>query len=158
MDIIYKNPNELKDYSNNPRINIKAIEPVKQSIKEFGFLVPIIIDKNDEIIAGHTRKQAAVELDLKEVPCTYADNLTEDQVKAFRVIDNKTSEFSIWDFEKLEQELSEIVDIDLSIFNFPDLGEDLLVSDEDFLKGTEIVKEKQEKIIICSHCGAEIKV
>lgn len=58
----------------------------------------------------------------------------------------------------MEQELSEIVDIDLSIFNFPDLGEDLLVSDEDFLQGTEIVKEKQEKTIICSHCGAEIKV
>lgn len=78
------------------------------SIKEFGFLAPVLIDSNDIIIAGHTRKEAAVRLGLKEIPCITVDSLTDEQVKAFRLVDNKTAEFASWDFEKLEEELSEI--------------------------------------------------
>lgn len=158
MDIIYRNPKDLKDYSNNPRDNTEAIEPVKESIKQFGFLVPILIDTNDEIIAGHTRKLAAIELNLDEVPCICAENLTEEQVRAFRIVDNKTGEFASWDFQKLEEELKMIIDIDLDAFEFPDLGEDLTVSDEDFLQDTEIVKEKKKKVITCPDCGAEISL
>lgn len=156
MQIIYKNPNELKDYSNNPRNNANAIQPVKESIKEFGFLIPIVLDENDEIIAGHTRKVAAIELGLKKVPCTYANNLTEDQVKAFRLVDNKTAEFATWDFDKLEQELNSLTELNLESFSFPDMGEDLSVTDNDFLQDTEIVKEKKGKVLICPECGKEI--
>lgn len=156
MQIIYKNPNDLKDYSNNPRNNANAIQPVKESIREFGFLIPIVLDENDEIIAGHTRKAAAIELGLKKVPCAYANNLTGDQVKAFRLVDNKTAEFATWDFDKLEQELNSLTELNLESFSFPDMGEDLSVTDNDFLQDTEIVKEKKGKVFICPECGKEI--
>lgn len=158
MKIVYKVPEELKDYENNPRINEKAIEPVSKSIEKFGFLVPVIIDKNNVIVAGHVRKRAAITLNIKEIPCIYAENLNEEQIKAFRLIENKTSEFADWDIEKMQEELNEIVNIDLSTFCFPDLSESLLVSDEDFLQGTEIVKERKNKEIICPKCGEKIEL
>ena len=158
MEIIYRNPRELNDYSNNPRNNAAAIEPVMDSIQQFGFLVPILIDENDEIIAGHTRKAAAINLGLDVVPCICAEALTKEQVQAFRLVDNKTAEFATWDFDKLRLELDQIIDIDLSAFHFPDLGEDLQVTDDDFIQGTEIVKEKKIKTIICPGCGAEIEL
>lgn len=158
MEIIYKNPQELKDYENNPRDNTAAIEPVMESIRQFGFLVPILIDQNDEIIAGHTRKQAAIRLSMEFVPCICANNLTEEQIKAYRLVDNKTAEFASWDFDKLEQEINQILEVDLSAFVFPDFGEDLQVSDEDFIQGTEIVKEKKSKTITCPGCGMEIEL
>lgn len=118
MNIIYKKIEELKPYKRNPRKNEEAVRCVANSIKEFGFKVPIIIDKNNEIIAGHTRLLASKELKLKEVPCIIADDLTEEQVKAFRLADNKVSEIADWDFDLLEQELEEIQDIDMSMFDF----------------------------------------
>lgn len=118
MQIVYKKVNELVPYENNPRINDGAVEYVKNSIKEFGFKVPIVIDKNNIIIAGHTRLKASLELGLKEVPCIIADDLTEEQVKAFRLADNKVSEKSQWDFSKLDEELDGILDIDMSLFDF----------------------------------------
>lgn len=99
---------ELIPYSKNPRINHKAVDKVAESIKEFGFKNPIIIDKNNEIIAGHTRLLAAKKLEIKEVPTIKADDLTPEQVKAFRIADNKTAEFSEWDMELLAQELEEL--------------------------------------------------
>lgn len=158
MEIIYKNPKDLKDYSNNPRNNAEAVEPVMDSIQQFGFLIPVIIDIKDEIVAGHTRKAAAIRLGMESVPCIRADRLTPEQIRAFRIVDNKTSEFATWDFDKLEQELNEILDVDLSAFKFPDLGADLQVSDADFLQDTEIVKERKPKTVKCPECGAEIKV
>lgn len=158
MDIIYKDPKDLKDYVNNPRDNTGAIEPVMDSIKEFGFLVPVLITGDGGIIAGHTRKAAAVRLGLSRIPCICADGLTEEQVRAFRVVDNKTAEFASWDFERLVEELSMISDIDLEGFQFPDLGSDLQVSDEDFIQGTETVKEKKKKVVICPDCGREISL
>ena len=118
MKIINLELTKLKPYQNNPRINDDAVEYVKESIKEFGFKVPIIIDKNNEIIAGHTRLKAAKELKLEEVPCIIADDLTEEQVKAFRLADNKVSEKAEWNFELLESELAEIIDIDMKEFGF----------------------------------------
>ena len=97
MEIVYKKVNELIPYKSNPRINDEAVEYVKNSIKEFGFKVPIVIDKNNVIIAGHTRLKASLELGLKEVPCIIADDLSEEQIKAFRLADNKVSEkFYYW--------------------------------------------------------------
>lgn len=105
------------------------------SIKEFGFLAPVLIDSNDIIIAGHTRKEAAVRLGLKEIPCITVDSLTDEQIRAFRLVDNKTAEFASWDFEKLEEELSEI-SLDMFQFGFEELENgfiDSLLSDEDLI-------------------------
>lgn len=92
MEIVYKKLQDLKPYENNPRFNDDAVEFVANSIKEFGFKVPIVIDKNGVIVAGHTRYKASIELGLKEVPCIVADDLSDEQVKAFRLADNKVSE------------------------------------------------------------------
>lgn len=115
---------KLIPYANNARNNEKAVDKVAASIKEFGFRNPIIIDKNNEIIAGHTRLLAAKKLGLKEVPTIRADDLTPEQVKAFRIADNKTAEYSEWNFELLAQELEELklADYDLSLTAF-DLSE-----------------------------------
>ena len=118
MEIVYKKVNELVPYENNPRINDEAVEYVKNSIKEFGFKVPIVIDKNNIIVAGHTRLKASLELGLEEVPCIIANDLTEEQIKAFRLAENKVSEKSQWDFSKLNEELDSILNIDMSIFDF----------------------------------------
>ena len=118
MKIVYKNIEELKPYENNPRINDEAVEPVANSIKAFGFKVPIIIDKNNVIVAGHTRYKASQLLKLKKVPCIIANDLTEEQVKACRLADNKVSEKSEWNFELLDEELKEITSIDMSDFDF----------------------------------------
>lgn len=123
MKIINKKVSELIPYENNPRINDEAVEYVKNSIKEFGFKVPIIIDKNNVIVAGHTRLKASKELEIKEVPCIVADDLTEEQIKAFRLADNKVAEKSMWDYSKLDEELDSILDIDMSLFDFEEFDD-----------------------------------
>ena len=105
MNIVEKRLNELKPYENNPRINDGAVKFVKNSIEEFGFKVPIVIDKNGVIIAGHTRYKASQELGLETVPCVVADDLTDEQVKAFRIADNKTAEKASWDLDALKTEM-----------------------------------------------------
>lgn len=120
MEIVSKKISELKEYENNPRNNEAAVEAVANSIKEFGFKVPIIISKDNVIIAGHTRYKASHRLGLQEVPCIVADDLNEEQIKAFRLVDNKTSELATWDLEKLEEELAEL-NLDMSIFGFDHL-------------------------------------
>lgn len=111
-------------YENNPRKNDEAVEKVKNSIKEFGFRGAIWVDKENVVIAGHTRLRAAQELGLKEVPIEVIDDLDEQRVKALRLADNKTAELAGWDFEKLDLELSEI-DLDMSDFGFEtEQGED----------------------------------
>lgn len=118
MQIINKKIDELVPYVNNPRFNDDAVEYVAKSIKEFGFKVPIVIDKNNEIVAGHTRYKASIELGLEEVPCIVADDLSEEQIKAFRLADNKVSEKAEWNFELLEEELAQINDIKMNEFGF----------------------------------------
>lgn len=109
----------LREYENNPRNNDKAVEKVAASIREFGFKVPIVIDKNNVIVCGHTRVRAAKQLKLDVVPCIVADDLTPEQIRAFRLADNKTSEFSDWDIEKLDAELAAL-DLDMTLFGFED--------------------------------------
>lgn len=117
MKIVSVSLQDLKPYENNPRLNDNAIDSVANSIREFGFKVPVVITKDNVIVAGHTRYKASLKLGLKEVPCIVADDLTEEQIKAFRLADNKVSELAEWDFEKLNIELSNI-DLDMSLFNF----------------------------------------
>ena len=126
MEIINKKIDELIPYEKNPRLNDDAVEYVANSIKEFGFKVPIIIDKNNVIVAGHTRLKASKELGLTEVPCIIADDLNEEQIKAFRLADNKVAEIAEWDIDLLDTELDDILNIDMSDFGF-----DLDLEDEE---------------------------
>ena len=121
MQIIEKPIKELKAYENNPRKNDSAVEYVANSIKEFGFKVPIVINADNVIVCGHTRLKAAKKLGLKIVPCIVADDLTEEQIKAFRLADNKTGEIAKWDLDLLGEELDGILDIDMSGFGFDNL-------------------------------------
>ena len=98
----------LREYENNPRNNDLAVEKVKYSIERFGFLFPVVVDVNYIIVCGHTRVRACRELGIQFVPCIIADELTKEQINLFRLIDNKTSEYSDWDFEKLKSELSTV--------------------------------------------------
>lgn len=92
-------------YENNPRHNSRAIKPLCESIRRFGFKVPIVLDRDNVIVCGHTRLKAALKLGMKEVPCVIADDLTPEQIKAFRLVDNKTAELSQWNTEALDREL-----------------------------------------------------
>lgn len=118
MDIVSLRLDELTPYENNPRQNDAAVDAVAASIKQFGFKVPIVVDANNVIVAGHTRFKAAAKLGLDTVPCVVADDLTDEQVKAFRLADNKVGELAEWDTEKLSQELAGILDIDMAQFGF----------------------------------------
>lgn len=116
--IIYKEIGEVIPYFNNPRNNENAVEKVAESIKQFGFQNPIIVDNENVIIAGHTRLKAAELLGFDVVPVIVAESLTEEGAKAYRLADNKTGEFAEWDFEKLNEEIAELNDFDLSAFGF----------------------------------------
>lgn len=158
MQVIEKLINEIKPYEKNPRKNDEAVQYVANSIKEFGFKVPIVIDKNGVIVAGHTRYKAAQELGLEKLPCVIADDLTEEQVKAFRLADNKVGELAEWDFDLLGEELDGIFDIDMSDFGFDlnenfspdDFGEDFSLPDGDKPEigvMTFTLHEKQKELI-----------
>ena len=132
MEILYIKTNLLKPYEKNPRKNDGAVEYVANSIEEFGFKVPIVVDKNNVIVAGHTRYKAAKKLGLKEVPVIVANDLSDEQIKAFRLADNKVAEQSEWDFDLLGDELAQILDIDMDAFGFLDeIGEDVEEATED---------------------------
>lgn len=124
LKIIYKEVGELIPYVNNPRNNTNAVDAVASSIKNFGFKNPIVIDDGNEIINGHTRMLAAKKLGLTKVPCILADDLSDEEKKAFRLADNKTSELAEWDFDLLNSELEELtemnLDFDMSDFGFED--------------------------------------
>lgn len=120
MNIVEKPIAEIVPYGNNPRNNDSAVDALAASIKEFGFKVPIVLDKDGVIVAGHTRLKAAKKLGLQTVPCVIADDLTPEQVKAFRLVDNKTAELATWDFGKLDIELEGISDFNMERFGFSD--------------------------------------
>ena len=153
MEIKMINLLDLVPYEKNPRRNESAVTFVAASIKEFGFKVPIVIDKNNVIVAGHTRFLAAKEIGIEEVPCVIADDLTDKQIKAFRLADNKVSEKSEWDFSLLSDELDDLFEFDMSDFGFASDNILLDVKDDDFLQDTEGTKEKKVKEITCPHCG-----
>ena len=148
MKIEYKNIDEIMPYENNPRLNDNAVDYVANSIKEFGFKVPIIIDKDNIIVAGHTRLKAAKQLGLEELPVIKADDLTDEQIKAFRIADNKVSEKAEWDLEKLSIELEDI-NIDMSEFGFDDIElEDLTFEEQEIIEDEvpEVSEEPKAKL------------
>lgn len=105
MDIVYKRVDEIFEYEGNARKNDMAVLKVADSIRQFGFINPIVIDGNNVIIAGHTRLKAAIELGMEEVPCVVQE-LSEEDAKLARIIDNKSHEYATWNVEKLHQELN----------------------------------------------------
>lgn len=118
MQIIDVNIDDIKEYASNPRKNDEAVKPVAESIKRFGFKIPIVIDKNNVIVCGHTRIKAARLLSMTEIPCVMADDLTSEEIDAFRLADNKVGEIAEWDIDLLASELKDITDIDMSDFGF----------------------------------------
>jgi site-specific DNA-methyltransferase (adenine-specific) len=144
LNIINLDINKLIPYINNPRNNENAIDKVASSIREFGFKVPVVIDKDNVIVNGHTRVLASKKLGLKEIPCVVADDLSEAQIKAFRIADNKVSEYASWDEELLKLELEQLEDMnfDLDIVNidYSDFGLEVDYIEDDF---TEI-KERED--------------
>lgn len=153
MNIIELELSELKPYEKNPRRNEDAVDYVVKSIQEFGFKVPIIIDKDNVIVTGHTRYKAAQKLELKTVPCIKADDLTEEQIKAFRLADNKVAEFSAWDFELLNEELEGILDLDMTELGFDKFEE--MDLDDFFEESQTSAKEPKEEVITCPYCNKE---
>lgn len=167
--VTYMDVDSLIPYANNPRLNDNAVDAVAASIKEFGFKVPIVVDGENVIINGHTRLKAAHKLGLRQVPVIVADDLTPEQVKAFRLADNKTSELAEWDLGKmdielaewdlgkLDIELAEIQDLDMNDFGFDeieasvdDFGTDFELPDGDkgeLCQMTFTLHEKQKELV-----------
>jgi hypothetical protein len=130
MNVTEMQVRDIKPYDNNPRKNDKAVQAVANSIKEFGFKVPIIVDRDNVVVAGHTRLKAAELLGLERVPVVIADDLTEEQVRAFRIADNKTAGLADWDEEKLAEELKALDDLfAMTDFGFGDFELSMLTSD-----------------------------
>lgn len=159
---VYVSLDELNPYANNPRVNTASIPLVKNSIAAFGFLVPIVIEsvENPQIVAGHTRREAAMQLCKEErrdpadveVPCILAEHLTEEQIAAFRIADNSVGSKSVWDEDKLAQEIAAIGDaFDMAA----DFGVDMSFGDED--ESDEEPKEASigEKFDVIVECSSE---
>ena len=124
MNIIEKRVKDLKPYEKNPRLNDDAVKYVAESIRNFGFKVPIVIDKDNNIVCGHTRWKACKKLKIDTVPCVVADDLTEEQIRAYRLADNKVGEKAEWDLALLDTELAEIETIDMTLLGFDDKEEE----------------------------------
>jgi DNA modification methylase len=120
MRIELRKLSEIKPYENNPRLNDDAVDAVAESIREFGFRQPIVVDTEDVIIVGHTRYKAALKLGLEKVPVHVATDLTPEQIKAYRIADNKTNELSDWNYDLLPIELAGLQEMnyDLALLGF----------------------------------------
>jgi len=142
IEVIMMRPTDIKPYENNPRLNDLAVDKVAESIKAFGFRNPIIVDKDGVIIAGHTRWKASIKLGLEQVPVIVAKDMTEEQVKAFRIADNKSAEFADWDYLKLLEEIKELeaVDFDIELTWFSEFELANLVEEE-----VEKQRQKEEE-------------
>jgi DNA modification methylase len=143
--------NTIKPYENNPRkLKDSAIEKVAKSIKEFGFRQPIVVDKEKIIVVGHTRYRASKKLGLTNVPITIADNLTPEQINAYRIADNRTNEEAEWDIELLKTELKDLqlkdFDLDLTAFNEDELN-NFLFEEKEGLTDEDAVPETPEEPI-----------
>lgn len=144
MNIVNLKISDLKPYEKNPRKNDEAVKYVAESIKQFGFKVPVVVDRENIIVAGHTRWKAAKKLGLSEVPCIIADDLTDEQIKAFRLADNKVAEKAEWDFDLLAFELDDIIDINMTDFGFEDMEEAEDAVEDDY--EVELPEEPKSKL------------
>lgn len=148
LNITYRPIKELKPYKKNAKKhNKEQVEQIANSIKEFGFTQPVIIDKHDCVVAGHGRILGAKKAGLKQVPTVCLDELTEEQIKAYRLVDNKLNE-SEWDYSLLDEEIEQLTDMDMDLFGFDEVVD--LTKDDETKKKVEFeIKEKYEVHIIC---------
>jgi site-specific DNA-methyltransferase (adenine-specific) len=147
---------KIKPYPRNAKKHPPdQVEHIANSIKEFGWQQPIVLDKENVVIIGHGRLQAAKMLGVDKVPCLRAETLTEPQIKALRLADNKTNE-SEWDFELLDTELDDILDIDMSEFGF-EISKDF-GSDDDYFNEQKEPEVKDGKTCECPNCGFVFEV
>ena len=146
-EIQYCNPEELIPYEKNPRDNRAALDAVELSIEEYGFTNPILVNEEKVILAGHTRREAAILAGVEKVPYIVVDGLTEAQQKAYRLADNKLSELSIWDEDLLKEELEDLLDedYDISLTGFSDVDLTDLLKDEEDLEDIEPEEPKEKK-------------
>lgn len=146
-EIQYCNPEELIPYEKNPRDNRAALDAIELSIEEYGFTNPILVNEEKVILAGHTRREAAILAGLEKVPYIVVDGLTEAQQKAYRLADNKLSELSIWDEDLLKEELEDLLDedYDISLTGFSDVDLIDLLKDEEDLEDIELEEPKEKK-------------
>lgn len=158
MKIEIKPVNSIRPYENNPRKNDHAVDKLAESIKAYGFRQPIVIDANGVIVCGHTRWKAAKQLGMKEVPCHVATDLTPEQVKAYRVADNRMSEISDWDMDSLIAEIESMTaaGIDIGPLGWDDQELQQLLGRVDFQPGTEEdqgqLDQLEPKMVTCPHC------
>ena len=146
MEYIKKRLEDMKPYENNPRFNDDAVDDVAESIRQCGYIAPIVIDENGEILAGHTRYKALLRLGKKECDVIVASGLSEEQKRKYRLYDNKTGELSQWDQKKLAQELS---DVDFCGYDF---GQSDMVEPEDVAQGSG------KKTKTCPCCGEVFEI
>ena len=151
MKVIMRSIADVIPYENNPRVNDKAVEAVAASLKEFGFKQPIVVDSSGVIVVGHTRLKAAKLLGMSKVPVVVADDLTDEQIREYRLADNKTAELSEWDFGKLQEEMDALKDVDMSVFGFEaaDAAFDDLVAD----KSESEYDDSEDETVTCPNCG-----
>lgn len=146
-EIQYCNPEELIPYEKNPRDNRAALDAIELSIEEYGFTNPILVNEEKVILAGHTRREAAILAGLEKVPYIVVDGLTEAQQKAYRLADNKLSELALWDEDLLKEELEDLLDADydLSLTGFSDVDLTDILKDEEDLEDIEPEEPKEKK-------------
>jgi len=123
MEIVWVDHNDIKPYAKNPRNNEKTLDSLSESLERYGWQQPVVVDKNGVIIVGHTRYEAAVKLGWNDIPVVYADELSDDQSKAYRIMDNKTHDYSRWDIEVLKTELESIEDVEHTAFSLKELDD-----------------------------------
>lgn len=146
-EVQYCSPEELIPYEKNPRDNRLAIDDVVRSIEEYGFTNPILVNEEKVILAGHTRREAAILAGMERVPYIIVDGLTEAQQRAYRLADNKLSELALWDEDLLKEELEDLLDADydLSLTGFSDVDLTDLLKDEEDLEDIEPEEPKEKK-------------
>lgn len=146
-EVQYCSPEELIPYEKNPRDNRLAIEDVVRSIEEYGFTNPILVNEEKVILAGHTRREAAILAGMEKVPYIVVDGLTEAQQRAYRLADNKLSELALWDEDLLKEELEDLLDADydVSLTGFSDVDLTDLLKDEEDLEDIEPEEPKEKK-------------
>ena len=118
VQLEYIDITELQPYEFNPRQNAGAVDSLANSIRSFGFLIPVVVDADNIVVAGHTRIEAAKKLGMLEVPTIRVTHLTDEQVNAFRLIDNKVAELAKWDFDLLAGEIGKLKDSGLTLTDF----------------------------------------
>jgi disulfide oxidoreductase YuzD len=132
---------DIKPYKNNPRYNDEAVDAVAESIQQVGYISPIVVDENNEILCGHTRLKALYAKGEKEVECIRIKGRTDEQKRKFRLLDNKTAELATWDLPKLKTELE---GLDFGDFDF---------FSKEIEKMADKMLNEKKKLIICPRCG-----